>query len=593
MIRHALLALLLLAQAALGQAVPTPTPKMPVGLNLTGVVYYGSVNPFRNVFKTSAWGPSVSASGLYSNIYPHSYPAVDSQGAAVPTPTFDADGYLTNGTGQGRYNDQTVFYTIPPLKAGTYKLRADGDGDWLLNANGKNAFYRGTFTGRTVATLDFPMGATGVQLELKRTNPANHVRNIQFMMPGYNFDDPLYFNDEFIASLQGFGVLRLMDFMETNADRVTDWSMRCPVTAQTFSDDNGLGGVPYETFSELASRTGADLWVNVPSRASDDYVAKLGAFLSAGLPAATNLYVELGNELWNGGTFPTAIAMQRAGIASGLYPEAMSPFEVQVRYAARRSYQVMAAMRLALGPAAPRFRPVLASQGPGELDWSLDEWRYRGVELGATTRPAFPLATPNPGPHAGAVSHYLGAEMSYPGQLEPIKAGGLDAMFSYLMGPSLKRSSAIGAACRAVADRHGVKLLAYEGGFENFAQVAFGDTAFQSLAVAASRDPRIGPAATAVLADAQGSFDAFMWFSHVSRANAWGQYGLVEAIDATPSAYPKYAAVHGWACAVPPAVAVVPTPPADPLAAVPPSIARVVVPGLDAPVLLVPPPSPR
>lgn len=102
---------------------------------------------------------------------------------------------------------------MPAGPPGTYNLRADGDGDWVFNGtvNGVGYTASGTFTNRLVTTSPFPSGITHPQFKLTRTNPANHVRNIQFTMPGYGFDDPLYLNDEFIASLTGFGVLRLMD----------------------------------------------------------------------------------------------------------------------------------------------------------------------------------------------------------------------------------------------------------------------------------------------------------------------------------------------------------------------------------------------
>lgn len=84
---------------------------MRVGLNLTGVVWYQSAPPFRNNLKVASWDASRSyvATPYYPNLYPQYYPAtagqdghplaVDSQGVAIPAPTFDGDGYLTNGTG--------------------------------------------------------------------------------------------------------------------------------------------------------------------------------------------------------------------------------------------------------------------------------------------------------------------------------------------------------------------------------------------------------------------------------------------------------------------------------------------------------------
>ena len=525
---------------------------MRVGLNLTGVINYGTCLPFRNVYRQSSWTSMRAGNdpNYYQYIFPHVYPAVDGSGRDVPTPTFDADGYLTNGNGRGQYDDQVVFSALPAVPAGTYKLRADGDGDWRLHGrvNGVSTYWSGTFTGRLVTTFDLTAGGlTETQLQIRRTNPADHVHNVQFMMPGCDFDDPLFFNDEFIRTLAGFPCLRLMDFMETNGDAVVEWVDRCPVTAQTFGDDNGLGGIPYESFAELARRTGADLWVNIPRRASNDWIARFGAMMLATLPSNTTLYVEHGNELWNSFTFQSALDTFRDGRASGLYPAAMSDFEVQNRWAARRSRQTTTLMQRAFG--AGRVRVVFATMGAQTIDWGLDEWIHYGVDPGVTTRPAAPLATPNSPPYAAATSSYIGASLAEPPRIAATKAGGVDGIIAALNSDVMVGAASNAAACKSLTDAYGTKLMVYEGGFENFGQAALSDNDMATLSIAASRDPRMGPAAAHLLGVAANYVDLFMWFSHCSTPSNYGQYGLLETSYPAPATSPKFEAVHGAAVA--------------------------------------------
>ena len=84
------------------------------------------------------------------------------------------------------------------------------------------------------------------------------------------------------------------------------------------------------------------------------------------------------------------------------------------------------------------------------------------------------------------------------------------------------------------------------------------DPVMMQLAIDASRDVRIGPAASHELQVLANYYDLFMWFSHVSVPTNWGQYGLVESTftdgplastGSHASTWPKWASVHGLAAA--------------------------------------------
>ena len=533
-------------------ALPSIPPRVPVplGMNLTGAIYYGSCLAFRNLFKLSACSRAHGGGGpgRYQNIFPHDSPAVDAAGRVVPAPEFDADGYLANGNGRGQYDDQKVYCGVPTMPPGVYKLRAEGDGDWLLvgKMDGETQRIAGTFKGRLVTSIDLPHGMAEGQLQILRTEPGDHVRDVRLMMPGCDLDDDRYFTDEFIDSLKGFTTLRLMDFMETNGDAVVEWADRCLPTSQTYSDDNGLGGIPYETFGELAERTGADLWVNIPRRASDDWIAKFGALMLATLPPTTTLYVEYGNELWNGFTFQTALANQAEAVASGLYDPNISLFERANRYAARRCRQTSMLLRRPFGAEAGRVRDIFATMGAGTLDWGLDEWAHYGVDPGVTTRPAAPLDAPNAMPYAAAVSAYVGHDAFEGDHAAANKAGGVPAVLADVEGRALDAAERNWAGCRAVANQYGTKLLVYEGGFENFGQANINDLLAADISAAASHAPGIEALTTRVLCRVSRYFDGFMWFSHCSPPSKYGQYGVIESLYPAPATSPKFKALRIW-----------------------------------------------
>ena len=51
---------------------------------------------------------------------------------------------------------------------------------------------------------------------------------------------------------------------------------------------------------ELCNKLDADMWVNIPHLATDDYVNQLADLIKTNLDADLRVWVELSNELWNG-----------------------------------------------------------------------------------------------------------------------------------------------------------------------------------------------------------------------------------------------------------------------------------------------------
>jgi len=149
------------------------------------------------------------------------------------------------------------------------------------------------------------------------------IANFHVMAPSTAVRPGSMFVNDFLTRMQPFSTLRFMDALNTNDNNtLKNWSQRSwpnrgsrAVTVQ---------GMAYEDIIALANETGVDIWINVPTLASDDYVCRLARLFRYGeqgdtsnsacdpnAPAGTattspinstsKIYVEYSNEIWNWG----------------------------------------------------------------------------------------------------------------------------------------------------------------------------------------------------------------------------------------------------------------------------------------------------
>jgi hypothetical protein len=85
-----------------------------------------------------------------------------------------------------------------------------------------------------------------------------------------------------------------MDWVKTNDLTITSWSQRSTPTSPNWAKR----GVAWEAAIELCNKVGANLYVNIPGRADDEYVRQLATLIRATLRSDLNVYVEQGNEMW-------------------------------------------------------------------------------------------------------------------------------------------------------------------------------------------------------------------------------------------------------------------------------------------------------
>ena len=148
-----------------------------------------------------------------------------------------------------------------------------------------------------------------------------------------------------------------------------------------------------------------------------------------------------------------------------------------------------------------------------------------------------------------AIAPYFGGRYGSPAEYERVVAMDLDALFADITTVALPRSATWIAEQRAVADAAGVTLISYEGGqhLAGVGSVGMDDT-INALFDAANRDPRMGAAYAAHLADwREAGGQLFVHFSDCSRYGRYGRWGAVEDLaQVRDGTAPKYDALMGF-----------------------------------------------
>ena len=147
------------------------------------------------------------------------------------------------------------------------------------------------------------MGEQGILLGIKSTDPnnnGNYIRNIRV----YHEDDKEkldrgeIFKPEFLDKVGDFRTLRFMDWLDVNGSTQKEWNA-AEQSMQQASWSAKQGAVPYEAIITLANQAKADLWINIPHQANDDYVRQAAQYIKNNLDPSLRVYVEYSNEYWN------------------------------------------------------------------------------------------------------------------------------------------------------------------------------------------------------------------------------------------------------------------------------------------------------
>ena len=565
-----------------------------LGVNIGSPVYYGTDVPFINLMKM--------ASTWYTQCNPYTQPVnVMCAQAMYRRPgaggwdtleqdqlSLDANGWpssLPDPANSVRDNlsftevDSLVPAGLSPTRpSGRVIVRYDGEGTLAYSLDGtRNAAL--SQPGRDV--LDFSARAgseltSNFQLHITKTDPnrtGNYLRNIRVVPDSgvcsadaaqecnphaanscgsgqcQAFEDVVdtaIYHPQYLAKLKPFGVLRTMDFQNTNGSTVVNWAGRKTPGSASWMARDGNAGAPVEAIAVLGMKSGADIWINVPTRASDDYVRQMAATMRDGIDRQ-RVYVEYSNETWNlafsNGNWVEQQAVQ-------LWPQSTtSSYNRRLDWYAKRSVEICSLWKQVWAEKAAQLFCVVSTQAVSTTSSA----RVLDCPLYAAMRNGRPCSADLDGL---AIAPYFGSQMDGPDALIQSTLegwakdadGGLTRLFHELnVGGDLPGGPAGGAiqaaidaanAQYALARQRNMALLGYEGGQH---LVGMGplqsSAAITKLFMAANRDPRMGAAYTRYLNGWRDSAAGPMvLWNAIGAYSQWGSWGLYEYRDQPASA---------------------------------------------------------
>lgn len=483
-------------------------PRSALGINLSGPADWNTELPFVDAFRLSrSWISQKKGAGWGKG----------------PALQFDEHGWV-----QRLETDCFAETPLCTIEGGHYP-----SGDWtvLWDGDGKLELSKGkvieSAPGRMIVNLDSKGG--GFFLRLRETNPANPVRHIRVLMPGFTAEGALKnpWHPNFLARWRGTACVRFMDFQETNNSKQRRWSDRPRLEDATFT----RRGIPAELLCDLANRLKADAWLCLPHEADDDYVREFARLVKAKLDPERKVYVEYSNEVWNGQFQQNKYAGEQ-GQKLGL---AEKSWEAAWRYTAQRSMEIFRIWEEALGGRERLVRVLPTQAGNSYVAKQIVGWKDAGRNADAL-----------------AIAPYISMNIPKEGKklnADDVSTWSVDRFLDYVETNALPECIRWMAEHRKIADEHGLKLVCYEAG-QHFVGVAGGENneALTRLLYAANAHPRMVEIYGKYYAawEANGG-DLLCHFSSVGQWSKWGSWGLLQFADDDTKQSPKFGASMKWA----------------------------------------------
>jgi hypothetical protein len=485
--------------------------KSTVGINLSGISDWSSQWAFVDAFKTSrAWIAQRQG-------------APWGQGGTLKlTP----QGWVASlEPGQ---TAETVMMIGKHFPAGKYTLLYEGDGK--LGFPFKTAKIISQSPGKMI--VDVAIDGEGVFLKLLETNPKNPIRNIRFIMPGFeNTYQTQPFHPVFLARLKQFKALRFMDWGATNHSKLVNWSDRTTPASPSQASGNG---VALEHLIQLANTLKIDPWFTLPAQASDDYMRQFAVMVRDRLDPSLKVHIEYSNEVWNS-IFSQAKYVGEKGLERRLDD---TSWGAGLRYYSERSVEMFKIWESVFGAnSQQRLVKVLAGQAVNP--WTAEQilgWKnaYKYADAYAIA-PYFDGSGDDDQDGWSNINDVKNIATTINLTSDQIIDGMMQEISTEIK--ATLDSNAI------VAKRFGVTLVAYEGG-AHLTSYQFPQDKIDkmtTLFTAVNRNPRMREVYKAYLNQwEQSGGKLFNQFNDVAAPSKWGFWGALEYQNQDINTAPKY-----------------------------------------------------
>lgn len=270
------------------------------------------------------------------------------------------------------------------FRHGPYRMTWDGDG--VVEVSNSSGPWVGGPQRPGGYVHTFGPTASG-ELRIVTTNPSDPVRNLRIAHVDFDGLPGETLHPDWLRRHQPlrYSSVRTMDWQQTNAapgyptaNLLQEWAQRRPANHFTMgsewqnNDQRGaLLGVAPERIAEMVRALQPQvLAVNIPTRASNDYVTQFATFLAEECPPDQEVDVEYSNETWNS-QFDSFQHCIDQGVALNL--EGENIWYQGYAYYALRSAQVHLLFRdawAAVRGSAAGIRGVWGIQHAGSEHWA-------------------------------------------------------------------------------------------------------------------------------------------------------------------------------------------------------------------------------
>jgi hypothetical protein len=272
-----------------------------LGINSSFMNNWGEDQPLANVFHQGRTTSGVAIAVDSKNQPTEDFGIYIYEGDA-PGGGAGGGGGAQTGVHTGRFTGQATITGNIPIDSQSYDSGAN----------------QTTFQFTTTAAVTTSLSFANTK-RLPADPPGTGITDVEIMRPGTTFGD--YLNPLFVQGMQSFSHVRFGPNWDgfTYETGSTSWASRPKPDGLWDLDPNGEGqGGAWESCIKLCNELNIDLWVCLPANATSDYIQKFSQLIlygSNGVDPYTSVqaspewpalnsnlavYIELGNEIWNG-----------------------------------------------------------------------------------------------------------------------------------------------------------------------------------------------------------------------------------------------------------------------------------------------------